>query len=327
MSERPQPSLAMATPASRFRTVPAEPRKELQLWRPPQLVPAPIEARASSARALRNRHWFEPPSRSKRRTGGSSTSGGTMGRIGKVVALLGIALLLGFPIPPAGAKGPEIRFRDADRLLVADSATRAHAEFLLPRGMLKMGPFFAYAIPRETDWKPRGLPLPADTLRLGRLQIAHSEYGPSEAVVRFQAPDASATYSLVFCNSPCTMLLEDLEPRSFKVTNSRFRESVSEAVRKQEQKLDRLAQQVGLLRKELRPVQTQLSGQVASLTGQATRIRYLEDDIGDLATDNRPEPSSTQMVVPFGAGVVLTLTAMGGTVLLKRRRRPSRSPR
>jgi hypothetical protein len=57
--------------------------------------------------------------------------------------------------------------------------------------------------------------------------------------------------------------------------------------------------------------------------------KNLRDTLKMLRGDHcvRPELSSTQMAVPFGAGVALTLTAMGGTVLLTRRRRPSRSPR
>ncbi|HZK51490.1 MAG TPA: IS481 family transposase, partial [Actinomycetota bacterium] len=45
-NHRPHQSLAMATPASRFRAIPAGRRKALRLWLPPQLVAAPIQVQS-----------------------------------------------------------------------------------------------------------------------------------------------------------------------------------------------------------------------------------------------------------------------------------------
>jgi hypothetical protein len=237
-----------------------------------------------------------------------------------IPALL-IILAVFWPAAPAAAGGAVFQF--AKEYYSPGDVVEGSTSVWMGRdamSLLDQGPFEAYLVPSDRWIDPPRIP--AGSVHVGTVDFSVTGIKEAIARVSFVVPEVqSATYSISYCNDPCTVAdVGDLVGGWFKVAEDDDEAALLAKVSRLEVRNSQKAFRLAELERETRQID-RLRDAVAAAETQASEMqREVVQLAGELRTERERAdggPGVAQLVGAAATGIV------AGLVLRGRRRRPA----
>jgi hypothetical protein len=176
------------------------------------------------------------------------------------------------------------------------------------------GPFTAYLVPGSV-WLEEP-PIPSSAIPVGEMRLARSPIRGWVATVDFTLPEvAPGTYSIAFCNDPCTVSIMG------ELTGGWFQVAPSHDVIPLYESKDRLQERVRALGGKVAAVDRRNDSLAHEVSVLGDANRALEERLAQVERAKRPDPGPVGDVpAPLGWGLV-GLTIVFGLLMFRPRRR------
>ena len=246
----------------------------------------------------------------------------------RLLAVLGTATVMLSATGPARADGGSFIVLDKTYYLAGDRAVGT-AYVSIPkkhRELLNAGPFYAFALPRDTSLVV-GVPIPSAAVRLGTFRVQWKN-GSYQLAVHFTMPELPpGVHTIALCNDPCTI--------------AGFREALQGTFDVRETPLEiELLRETGVLRgklyrarRELKMADKRIDEMEVDLASALRTRDELSFSVADLqqrldASEALVESESVRPLIhPWAAAAVCAALLTLVFALLLRRRHPARTLR